>query len=233
MEEIRQHFDGEALSFDANIVRLIPYYDSMIDALVSSLPFTPDDAFSVLDLGCGTGTVSERILQSFPRAHVTCLDIAENMLSMAKSKLGAFVDEGGIPRADYAHADFATWTGSRSFDAIVSSLALHHLPDDDSKRALFRKAFALLSPGGVFRNADIVLSADSALQALNMRKWREYMLRSVSPQEIDEKWMVSHAAEDRPAVLADQLDWLMYGGFVNVDVIWKYYNFAVYGGKKA
>ena len=52
MEEIRQHFDGEALSFDANIVRLIPYYDSMIDALVSSLPFGPASAFSVLDLGC-------------------------------------------------------------------------------------------------------------------------------------------------------------------------------------
>lgn len=233
MEEIRQHFDSEAVSFDENIVRLIPYYESMVDALVSSLPFGTDDAFSFLDLGCGTGTVSARILRAFPRARVTCLDIAENMLAMARSKLGGFVDEGGTPRADYVHADFASWSSSRPFDAIVSSLALHHLPDDDSKRALFRKAFALLSPGGVFRNADIVLSSDADLQALNMRRWREYMLRSVSAREIDEKWMVSHASEDRPAVLADQLDWLMYGGFVNVDVIWKYYNFAVYGGKKA
>ena len=76
------------------------------------------------------------------------------MLAMAKTKLEAFRDEAGSPRADYLLEDFAVWTCDRPFDAIVSSLALHHLPDDDSKRALFRKAFALLSPGGVFRNAD-------------------------------------------------------------------------------
>jgi tRNA (cmo5U34)-methyltransferase len=39
-------------------------------------------------------------------------------------------------------------------------------------------------------------------------------------------------AEDRPAKLLDQLDWLTQAGSVAVDVVWKHYNFAVYGGVK-
>ena len=58
------------------------------------------------------------------------------------------------------------------------------------------------------------------------------MKKYVSEEEIENKWMPQYQEEDRPAKLIDQLNWLVELGFSDVDVIWKYYNFAVYGGRK-
>lgn len=226
MADIRGHFEEEAAIFDENIVRLIPGYREMVDALVSALAFPEGRAPRVLDLGCGTGTVARAVLDRWPAAQVTCLDMAERMLEMAKLKLAAF------PKTEYIAADFSTWDGVGRYDAIVSSLALHHLPDAESKHAFFAKAAALLEPGGAFFNADVVLSGDPAIQALYLARWRAFMLESVSEKDADGIWFPSYEREDRPAVLVDQLSWLGACGFSPVDVIWKRYNFAVYGGKK-
>jgi tRNA (cmo5U34)-methyltransferase len=58
------------------------------------------------------------------------------------------------------------------------------------------------------------------------------MRRTISSEEIDDKWIPKYETEDHPAKLTDQLRWLTEIGFTDVDVIWKYYNFAVYGGAK-
>ena len=52
----------------------------------------------------------------------------------------------------------------------------------------------------------------------------------VPKDEIEHKWIPNYEAKDRPAKLMDQLKWMEEIGFVDVDVVWKYYNFAVYGG---
>ena len=58
------------------------------------------------------------------------------------------------------------------------------------------------------------------------------MSKSVPMQEINSKWIVQYRNEDRPARMTDQLKWLEDIGFSDIDIAWKYYNFAVYGGKK-
>jgi tRNA (cmo5U34)-methyltransferase len=65
-----------------------------------------------------------------------------------------------------------------------------------------------------------------------MRQWRAFMRLSISDEEIEGKWIPSYEAEDRPAKLMDQLAWLEEIGSADVDVFWKDYNFAVYGGVK-
>ena len=65
-----------------------------------------------------------------------------------------------------------------------------------------------------------------------MHRWREYMLRAVPEHEVFDKWMTVYETEDRPSKLVDQLMWLAEIGFDEVDVVWKYFNFAVYGGRK-
>ena len=58
------------------------------------------------------------------------------------------------------------------------------------------------------------------------------MRKHVSEEEIDNKWLPKYREEDKPAKLMNQLQWLVDIGFIETDVIWKYYNFAVYGGRK-
>jgi tRNA (cmo5U34)-methyltransferase len=224
MDIIRQHFEKEAPDFDRLILMGIPDYPCLVQALVAALPFEKTAPISLIDLGCGTGTVAEGVLDAFPNAHITCLDLAENMITMAQAKLAPHRN------VRYIVGSFTTFDGE--YDAVVSSLALHHLTTDDDKRCLYGRIYDRLRPGGVFYNGDIVLASSDSLQTMYMHQWRAFMRHNISEEAIESKWIPAYEAEDHPARLLDQLAWLTGIGFADVDVLWKYYNFAVYGGTK-
>ena len=226
MKKVKQHFEEEARDFDEIILRLIPFYDQMINALVSSIHFDHQADIKVIDLGCGTGTIAKKIAERFKNSQITCVDIASNMIGMAKTKMAKY------NHTKYIIDDFAKIQFTENFDVVVSSLALHHLETDNQKIEFYKKIFDLLNDKGTFMNGDVVLASTEYWQDLNMQKWIEYMSRSVSMQEIENNWIPKYKSEDRPAVLLDQLRWLKEIGFKHVDVIWKYFNFSVYGGIK-
>jgi tRNA (cmo5U34)-methyltransferase len=118
------------------------------------------------------------------------------------------------------------------YDAVVSSLALHHLITDGDKIDFYRKIYDALRENGVFFNADVVLGSNEHIRNVYIAKWKSFMKEHVSEEEIENKWLPQFREEDRPAQLIDQINWLVDLGFSDVDVIWKYYNFAVYGGRK-
>ncbi len=225
MDKVKQHFENEAHEFDQIIRQLTPYYDEMLDALILALSSGVSGPTKVIDLGCGTGTVARRIKDTFPDANITCVDMAENMLAMAKKKLGH--------NTRYQLADFRSYEFDGSYDLVVSSLALHHLETDEDKKLFYRKIFNSLAPGGAFYNADVILASSRGVQEGYMKKWKDFMRKQVSDVEIEQKWIPMHYEEDRPARLTAQMSWLDDIGFSEIDVVWKYYNFAVYGGIKS
>jgi tRNA (cmo5U34)-methyltransferase len=224
MDRVKDHFEDEAQDFDRVIRALIPHYSTMMRALVEAIPFEKDLPLRVVDLGCGTGMAAGLILEIFPNAQVTCLDIAENMIASARSRLSRFLS------VKYVVADFQTYTFIEKYDVIVSSLASHHLVTNEDKKQFYLRIFEALNPGGVFYNAEIVLASNDFMQSVNMNAWRSFMRQNISNDEIEGRWIPKYQEEDRPAKLIDQLAWLTEIGFVDVDVIWKYYNFAVFGG---
>ena len=224
MDKIKQHFEAEAGDFDRIILTLIPDYPGMVKAPAGALPFERALSIKVIDLGCGTGTVAQCVLDAFPNARVTCLDLAENMIAMAQSKLARY---SGVR---FVVGDFTTFDGE--YDVVISSLALHHLATDQDKRNFYRRIFGKLRAGGAFYNGDVVLASGNVLQAKYMEQWRGFMRHNISEQEIEDTWIAKYQAEDHPARLVDQLSWLTEIGFAEVDVVWKHYNFAVYGGVK-
>jgi tRNA (cmo5U34)-methyltransferase len=227
MEAVRQHFEEEAHEFDGLIMKLIPHYQQMVEALVLAIPFERTASVKVVDLGCGTGTVAQHVLQVFPNAQVTCVDMAENMIAMARAKLAMY------RTAQYVVSDFQSFAFDGKYDVIVSSLALHHLLTDIDKKRFYGQIYRGLGSGGIFYNADVVLGSNDFLQDRYMDQWRSFMRQNVSNQEIESKWIPKYRAEDRPAKLTDQLKWLAEIGFADVDVLWKHYNFAVYGGQRS
>jgi tRNA (cmo5U34)-methyltransferase len=84
-------------------------------------------------------------------------------------------------------------------------LALHHIETDSEKKEFYTKIFKILTNSGQFINADVVLATTDYQQNINMNRWIDYMNRSVSTEEILNKWIPSYKAEDRPSKLIDQM----------------------------
>ncbi|HOC78075.1 MAG TPA: methyltransferase domain-containing protein [Methanofastidiosum sp.] len=226
MEGVKKHFEEEAQEFDTTILKLVPYYPQMIQALVSAIPFKESEKINIIDLGCGTGYISMKLKERFPNSKLTCLDFAENMITQARIRLKKY------DSIIFYNEDFRKFEFDKTYDVAVSSLALHHLETKKEKKKFYSKIFDSLKSRGVFYNADIILSSNDYLQKLYISKWKEFMSRTISTKEIEDTWMTKHHKEDHPEILLDQLEWLKEIGFTDVDVVWKYYNFSVYGGTK-
>ena len=226
MENVKNHFEEEAKEFDSLILKLIPYYEEMITSLTLTIPFNTQETIKILDLGCGTGNVSKAVKEKFPQSKITCVDLAENMIYMARTKLSNYSD------IEYKIGNFSKLDFDNDYHVIVSSLALHHLKTDEEKKRLYSKIYDALRDGGVFYNADTVLGSNTYLRKVNVEKWKNYMLKNLPMDEVEQKWLPTHYEEDFPASLMDQLDWLSQIGFKELDVVWKYYQGAVYGGIK-
>lgn len=221
IETVKNHFEAEAEKFDKIILKLIPYNTEMINALILSIPFKKDEQINVIDLGCGTGTVAQKIKNAFPNSKISCLDIAENMIKLAQKKLGENIN---------SHiSNFYEFIFDKKYDVIVSSLALHHLANDKDKIMFYKKIYNALTDNGIFYNADVVLGSNSHLQDLYMTKWKIFIEKNVSLDEIENKWIVKYKSEDRPASLINHINWLKDIGYKNIEVVWKYYNYCVYG----
>ena len=105
---------------------------------------------SVLDLGCGTGTLAIMVKQSIPAATVTGLDGDPNVLEIARTKavragVNLTLDLGMAYQLPYQ---------DRSFDRVLSSLVFHHLATDD-KRKTMGEVYRILRPGGEFYLLDL------------------------------------------------------------------------------
>lgn len=227
MEHVRAHFDEEAPYFDSEILKFVPHYHEMILTLVESLPFEQNEPINVADLGSGTGAISLLIKERYPNARITCVDLADNMIAEAKKKLAPYGDDIRFHKSDFYDYKF-----DEDYNAIVSSLALHHLYNDSDKKWFFQKIYTSLHFGGIVINADVVLGSGPITQKFYMNKWKQHLSKSFSQEQIDGEVMQHYYAEDNPAPLAEQLIWLKEIGFREVDVYWKYYGFAVYGGVK-
>jgi tRNA (cmo5U34)-methyltransferase len=223
---VKEHFEKEAEEFDNTILKLIPKYNEMIDSMISVIPFESSDKFKLLDLGCGTGNVTKTAKKKFPNSMIDCIDIAENMIQMAKIKLEDY-DDIKYHVGDFSEVDF-----KEKFDVIVSSLALHHIKTDTDKRKFYIKIYELLESGGIFINSDYVLGSSDYLSKIYRKKWINFMLINVPEREVNEKWIPKEMEEDYPAPLINHLKWLNETGYKSVDVVWKYYGYAVYCGTR-
>jgi len=221
---IKAHFERVAKVFDENFFKIAPFYRETIEALVEALPFSPFKKIRVIDLGCGTGNITQALLKRFPRAQVICVDLAEQMIAIAKMKLS------GSKNVVYWNGDVRYFPYEGKYDAIIGSLVLHHV-EEKEKTAFYRKMFNALTPGGVFYTADIVFGSNPYLQDLYLERWKRFMRKNLSARQITAT-LQKHRREDRPCTLMDELAMLRRAGFKDIDVLWKQHYFCIYGGVK-
>src|SRR5512137_2572654 len=133
MEHIRQAFNKFAQDYDSQREYIIPemrqYYGAAVWAMETGVP-EPE----ILDVGAGTGLLSAYLLEKFPDARLTLMDISENMLNMARKR---FATRSGTA---YGICDYSCSDLGGPYDLICSALSIHHLLPED-KRRLFGRIF--------------------------------------------------------------------------------------------
>jgi trans-aconitate methyltransferase len=128
----------------------------MVEAVVGRAP-------RVLDLACGTGSITARLLARFPEAVSTGVDLDPALLAIAR---GTFAGDARVSfvTADLKEPDWTARLPYDSYDAVLTATALHWL-HDEPLAALYGQLAGLVRDGGVFMNADRMI--DPATPRIN------------------------------------------------------------------
>jgi tRNA (cmo5U34)-methyltransferase len=211
---VKRHLDVDAAGYDVQIRRFIPHYDDMLATGVELLSTLTGANAHVLDVGGGTGALSAAVLHGLPRARVTVLDIDPDMLGEARRRLAEFGDRVAFREGSFHDPLPAA-------DAVVASLALHHVHDPDRKVDVYRSIHAALEPGGVFLNLDAAVSDGPRLRALAVDEWVAHMGEHGIPEAEARGHIAAWADEDRYFPLDGELAALRRAGFSEVECPWR------------
>jgi tRNA (cmo5U34)-methyltransferase len=214
-------FAAHARDYHAERRRIVPPFDAFYGTAVELLGYRAGPIDRVLDLGAGTGLMTEAVLARYPQAEVVLLDGAAAMLDQARERLDG-------ANATFVVADLREQLPAGPFDAVVSALAIHHLEHPEN-RALLARIAAELRPGGVYVNAEHVAGATPWLDRAYRRLWSEACSAAgASDEEIASA--VARMEADRSVDVATQLRWMHEAGFEDCDCFFKQHHFAVLAG---
>jgi tRNA (cmo5U34)-methyltransferase len=230
VEEIRQRFDadverfsnldtGQSATVDAPLAMTL-----VAEAAAATTPL----ARHVLDVGCGAGNYTLKLLERLPNLDATLIDLSQPMLDRASERVGR-ATTGRITtiRGDIREVELP----DGQFDIVLAAAVLHHLRTDDEWRRVFTAFHRVLRPGGSVWVFDLVESSIPAVQRLQWRRYGEYLTRLRDDAYRDHVFAYVEK-EDTPRPLLFQLDLLRHVGFAQVEVLHKNVCFAAFGAVK-
>ena len=230
-EEIRARFDADVDRFSNLDTGQAATMDSqlVLDLVTRAAAAATPGARRLLDVGCGAGNYSLKLLQLLPGLDVTLLDLSRPMLDRALERVGA-ATPGGVTAVQLDVRAYDP--GQARFDVIVAAAVLHHLRAEAEWQAVFARFFAALRPGGSLWIADLIAHDHPALQALLWARYGDYLVAQKDEAYRDRVFAYVEN-EDSPRSLVFQLDRLRAAGFAQVEVLHKNGPFAAFGGLKA
>ncbi len=231
VDEIRRRFDQDVERFSNLETGHSAIIDSplMLDLITRAAAAASPQAGALLDIGCGAGNYSLKMLQALPGLSVTLVDLSQPMLERAVARLqpaaaGAVTALQGDIRA--------LELGAQRFDIILAGAVFHHLRTDEEWRAVFAKCWAALRPGGSLWIADMLEHSIPGIQALMRQRYGDYLVE-LRDEAYREHVFGYIEAEDTPRSLLFQVDMLRAVGFSQVEILHKNSLFAAFGALKA
>ena len=220
-----------ANTFDRLQPLKIEMYRLYHDLALDFLPFEVHESFRFLDLGCGTATFANRVLEQYPEARYVALDYSPEMLELAKEKTRHSAD-----RVEFYQRDLNQGLpeGLGTFHLVSAFSAVHHLTDENKAR-LFGQVHDILEPGGwLFLTDAMSVHFDDDVFRLGRRRARlrmEERFRDAGAdiREADELEAIGDENDedapdaDRIAPLSRHMDWLQQAGFRSIDYVWHFW----------
>lgn len=228
--EIQQRFDNDVERFSNLETGQISTVDATLslELLTQIAASVCPNAKSVLDLGCGAGNFTLKLLDLIPDLDCTLVDLSSPMLDKAKERI-AKVSKGKIStvQTDFLNLQLPAET----FDIVVTGAAMHHLRTDEEWETVFEKIFKSLKKGGCFWISDLIMHDNPAVNQLMWSRYSDY-LEAAGGKEYQKSVFAYIEKEDTPRSVMYQLDLMKKIGFSYVDVLHKNSCFSVFGGIK-
>jgi tRNA (cmo5U34)-methyltransferase len=230
VDQIRQRFDndverfsnldtGQSATIDAPLV---------LDLITTVAAATNPDATHVLDIGCGAGNYTLKLLERLPDVDVTLIDLSKPMLDRALQRIGAVTRNNVMAlQGDIRSISLP----DQHYDIILAAAVFHHLRTDAEWEAMFGKCYAALKSGGSLWISDLVTHDDPTVQAVMWQRYGEYLTQLKGEAYRDQVFGYIEQ-EDTPRPLLYQLHLLKQVGFRSVEVLHKNSVFAAFGGIK-
>jgi len=196
----------------------------------------------IVELCCGEGLLAEVILAAYPTYSIQLFDGSTEMLARAQTRLTRFKGRFTCQSFDLASTSWRTF--DFPVDAVISSLAIHHLPGPQ-KQILFQDIFKLLSPGGLLIIADVLEVPGMAGRKLAADEWDQVVRQRSFDLDgnykayeffITEGWNMHRYLDpediDKPSPVFSQFKWLEVAGFIEIDVNWLLAGHAIFSARK-
>lgn len=229
MKEARaaDFFAERVAEYDSLIGRGHPCYREMLDQLSGMLPEAAED---VLELGCGTGSLTMMLANRYPASRLTVVDGAAEMVDLTRARLVDVHPETASTARFVASAFEDLGLDEAAYDLVTSNMALHHIVD---KQPFYESIRDALRPGGSFVLGDELVVNDAERQDRYWQWWLEFARRDGGLIETEIAEIIEHMeAFDRYETLPRQLEMLTNAGFTDVDCVWRFLNYGVFVGTR-
>jgi tRNA (cmo5U34)-methyltransferase len=230
VEEIRQRFDNDVERFSNLETGQSAAVDAVLclDLIAQAAARVSPGAKSVLDIGCGAGNYSLKLLQQLPDLDVTLLDLSQPMLNRASSR----VQPATSGAVETVQADIREFEAGRErFDIVLAAAVFHHLREASQWQAVFSRLHRALKSGGSLWIFDHVESATPQVQGLMKKRHGEHLTQLRDEAYRDEVFAYIEK-EDTPRPLLFQIDILRQAGFHELEILHVNTNFAAFGAIK-
>jgi tRNA (cmo5U34)-methyltransferase len=219
VQQIRERFDNDVERFSNLETGQTATMDSalVLNLIAEAASKANPSARSILDVGCGAGNYTLKLLSYLPNMDCTLIDLSGPMLERAQARVSAATSgmvatlQGDIREIE---------VGAERFDLIVAAAVLHHLREDSEWEAVFTKFYQGLTPGGSIWISDMVEHRVPAIEELMWSRWGDYLtaFRDEAYRDHVHAYVVQ---EDSPKPLLYQCDLLRRVGFREVEILHK------------
>lgn len=229
-QEIERRFDQDVERFSNLDTGQLTTLDAALtmELCTEAAKHVAPQAVELLDIGCGAGNYTLKMLGKIKDLNCTLNDLSLPMLKRAEERVSA-VTSGQVKtiQLDMRELDLE----DNKYDIVFAAATLHHLRGDEDWKQMFQKIYRALKPGGCFWISDLITHDSPHLNWLFTQRYADY-LEELGGPEYCLKVLDYIDHEDTPRSINYQLNLMQEVGFKHVEVLHKNLCFAAFGGIK-
>lgn len=230
VQEIRERFDQDVERFSNLETGQVAFMDTQVslELITEAAKRIRPDAINLLDIGCGAGNYSLKMLSKIPDLNCTLVDLSQPMLDRALERVsGETEGKVEIVQGDIREVSLK----ENHFDIILAGAVLHHLRDDNDWELTFDKLYKLLKPGGCLMISDLITQETASINTYTWERYGDYLER-IDGKDYRQKVLDYIEKEDTPRSMTYQLDLMRKVGFATTEILHKNMCFGAFGGIK-